>query len=169
MIYTRLDSAFQLASITPMCYHLSPGECHWDMLLVLACLQVLPFLRILIGPRKPFNWLVRNKWYNTRIVASPHLSGIPLLLLVSELDEMVPPPQMYALENAIRKSHSSNQVIMVQFAGAHHMDAYDVSPVQYWTSLAGFLRDTCTLQQQEAASVAEGSAVAPAQVDAPSR
>ena len=43
--------------------------------------QVLPFLRHLVGPGRPANFLIRNKWRS--LEAMERLRGMPLLLMSS--------------------------------------------------------------------------------------
>ncbi len=45
--------------------------------------RVFPPLGLLIGPRRPFNFLVRNKWYNEKEIR--RVKKTPMLLVVSEL------------------------------------------------------------------------------------
>jgi fermentation-respiration switch protein FrsA (DUF1100 family) len=48
---------------------------------------------------------------------------------------MVPAEQMYSLH----RRQKSRQCRLVEFPSAHHMDAYDVEPVMYWTALKNFM------------------------------
>ena len=50
-------------------------------------------------------------------------------------DEMVPPSQMYELH----KVHQAKDYQVLEIPAAHHMDAYDVDPTTYWSTLAGFV------------------------------
>eukprot|EP00983_Pelagomonas_calceolata_P060742 1146506-Pelagomonas_calceolata.AAC.5 len=63
------------------------------------------------------------------------VSFVCMLLLPLLQDEMVPSEQMYSLH----KLQRSKQCKLVEFPLAHHMDAYDVEPVQYWTALKDFM------------------------------
>ncbi|GFH28539.1 protein bem46 [Haematococcus lacustris] len=84
--------------------------------------QVLPPLGIAIGPGKLLNFLVTNKWHNRDQL--PKITQLPILMLVSSLDEMVPASQMYALHALNRAPHCE----LVTIQGAHHLDAYEHSP-----------------------------------------
>mmetsp|Transcript_27946 Transcript_27946/g.75498 ORF Transcript_27946/g.75498 Transcript_27946/m.75498 type:complete len:304 (+) Transcript_27946:100-1011(+) len=95
--------------------------------------RVVPPLGWIIGTGKPGNFLVTNKWRNYEAIGQ--LENVPLLMLVSGQDEMVPSEQMYSLH----KLQRSKQCKLVEFPLAHHMDAYDVEPVQYWTALKDFM------------------------------
>jgi len=50
-------------------------------------------------------------------------------------DEMVPPEQMHELF----KLQECKQCRLVEFPEAHHMDAYDADPVNYWAALQEFM------------------------------
>lgn len=50
-------------------------------------------------------------------------------------DEMVPPSQMHELH----KAHKAKDCQVLEIPAAHHMDAYDVDPTTYWSTLAGFV------------------------------
>ena len=49
---------------------------------------------------------------------------------------MVPPAHMYRL---IQEATAAPACEVVEFPNAHHMDAFDVSPDIYWSSLRLFL------------------------------
>ncbi|KAL6758157.1 Alpha/Beta hydrolase protein [Haematococcus lacustris] len=95
--------------------------------------QVLPPLGIVIGPGKLLNFLVTNKWHNRDQL--PKITQLPILMLVSSLDEMVPASQMYALHALNRAPHCE----LVTIQGAHHLDAYEHSPEEYWGALRNFM------------------------------
>ncbi|KAJ9505547.1 hypothetical protein QJQ45_011866 [Haematococcus lacustris] len=112
--------------------------------------QVLPPLGIAIGPGKLLNFLVTNKWHNRDQL--PKITQLPILMLVSSLllghrvtlvemalvvvqDEMVPASQMYALHALNRAPHCE----LVTIQGAHHLDAYEHSPEEYWGALRNFM------------------------------
>ena len=78
--------------------------------------------------------MVRNKWLNHVEIKKLQM---PLLLLSSSDDEMVPRSQMEALHRIT----SQNNRIFVDLVKAHHMDAYDVCPLIYWPALQRFLHE----------------------------
>lgn len=94
----------------------------------------LPFLRLLIGPGRPCNFLVRNKWYSNQRVAE--LRDVPVLFLSSLSDEMLQPQQMVELFRV----HGRAPWVFVPFEGARHMDAYETHGPQYWPALQTFFR-----------------------------
>ncbi|GLC33820.1 hypothetical protein PLESTB_000508200 [Pleodorina starrii] len=94
--------------------------------------RVVPPLSLLIGSGRPCNFLVTNKWSNIEII--PRIK-LPMLMMVSLRDEMVPASQMLRLYAAQRSPNCE----LEQFTEASHMDAYDVEPEQYWGALARFL------------------------------
>lgn len=57
--------------------------------------RTIPPLGFIMGPGKPCNFLIRNKWYNIREVGK--LSRTPVLFIGSVYDEMVPFSQMQDL------------------------------------------------------------------------
>ncbi|KAF5835417.1 Alpha/Beta hydrolase protein [Dunaliella salina] len=95
--------------------------------------RVVPPLGLIIGTGKPGNFLVTNKWRNNEAIGQ--LDNVPLLMLVSGQDEMVPSEQMYSLH----KLQRSKQCKLVEFPLSSHMDAYDKEPVQYWNALTEFM------------------------------
>jgi len=95
--------------------------------------RVVPPLGAVIGTGKPLNFLVTNKWHNWREI--PKITRTPLLMLVSDQDEMVPADQMYKL-HALQRAPACE---LVSFPHAHHMDAYDVDPDAYWGALKAFM------------------------------
>ncbi|KAG1654203.1 hypothetical protein FOA52_009384, partial [Chlamydomonas sp. UWO 241] len=95
--------------------------------------QLLPPLGPLIGCGKPLNFLVKDKWSNLKTL--PKITKVPLLMLVSGKDEMVPPRQMWQLHAAQRAPACT----IVELPEAHHMDAYDVEPATYWGTLSDFV------------------------------
>ncbi|KAF5835418.1 hypothetical protein DUNSADRAFT_7453 [Dunaliella salina] len=95
--------------------------------------RVVPPLGLIIGTGKPGNFLVTNKWRNNEAIGQ--LDEVPLLMLVSGQDEMVPSEQMYSLH----KLQRSKQCKLVEFPLSSHMDAYDKEPVRYWCALTEFM------------------------------
>ncbi|KAK9838633.1 hypothetical protein WJX74_000226 [Apatococcus lobatus] len=95
--------------------------------------KVLPMLSFLLGPRGIANWLVRNKWKN--IVEIRKLTGLPLLLLSSLQDELLPPSQMRELRAA---APDPKRCTWVEFPYAGHMDAYELARTEYWPAVAEF-------------------------------
>lgn len=95
--------------------------------------QVLPPLGVVIGTGKPLNWLVTNKWKNVEEL--PRITDVPLLLMASRHDEMVPFAQMLRLQSAAR----SRVVQWVEFPDSQHMDAYMTNQELYWPALRDFL------------------------------
>lgn len=94
---------------------------------------VLPVLRALVGPGRPCNFLLRNKWYSDRRVAE--LADVSMLFLSSLADEMLQPAQMAALFRV----HGRHPWHFVPFEGARHMDAYETHAPQYWPVLRDFM------------------------------
>lgn len=47
----------------------------------------------------------------------------------------MPPSQMHELH----KVHKAKDCQVLEIPAAHHMDAYDVDPTTYWSTLAGFV------------------------------
>lgn len=96
--------------------------------------QMLPPLRFMFGPGRPGNILVTNKWRSIDLIAD--VGDIPLLMLTSIQDEMVPA----ALMRRLHKAQRSTKCTWVEFPRARHMDAYDVDRVLYWSSWREFFR-----------------------------
>ncbi|KAK9811929.1 hypothetical protein WJX73_000425 [Symbiochloris irregularis] len=99
--------------------------------------KVLPFLKHLIGQGRPANWLIRNKWNSLEQI--PKLQGLPLLLMSSLQDELLPPAQMQQLYKAVTAS-GSKDCTWVEFEDAGHMDAYEVAQQEYWPALMQFFK-----------------------------
>jgi len=95
--------------------------------------KILPPLGAIIGSGKPMNWLVTNKWSNIKEI--PKVDKLPMLLLASEQDEMVPYSQMVQLHQAVTSPHCE----WVPIAGAQHMDAYMTHPNIYWAAVRSFM------------------------------
>mmetsp|Transcript_2031 Transcript_2031/g.4500 ORF Transcript_2031/g.4500 Transcript_2031/m.4500 type:complete len:302 (-) Transcript_2031:403-1308(-) len=96
--------------------------------------RVLPPLGLFMGQGKPLNFLVTNKWRNLEEIKK--IKKVPMLMMVSLQDEMVPASQMFQLHRAQQAERCS----LVEFPDAHHMDAYDVSPEPYWGALRDFMQ-----------------------------
>lgn len=94
--------------------------------------RVFPPLGFLFGQGRPLNWLVTNKWSNLKNIAN--ITDVPILMLVSGQDEMVPPDQMHQLH----KKQRAQVCELVEFPDARHMDAYESAAEDYWPALAGF-------------------------------
>ncbi|PNH09082.1 Protein bem46, partial [Tetrabaena socialis] len=94
--------------------------------------RIVPPLGLLIGTGRPCNFLVTNKWQNQQLISR---IKVPMLMMVSLQDEMVPASQMFKLHTLQR----SPQCELLQFDKASHMDAYDVEPEKYWGGLYNFL------------------------------
>eukprot|EP00879_Flechtneria_rotunda_P031619 GHRR01034557.1.p1 GENE.GHRR01034557.1~~GHRR01034557.1.p1 ORF type:complete len:203 (+),score=67.20 GHRR01034557.1:466-1074(+) len=95
--------------------------------------QVLPPLGAVIGNGKPLNFLVTNKWKNLTEIT--RLTELPMLLMASVHDEMVPFKQMKQLRKAVRSKHC----VWAEFPDAMHMDAYDANKELYWPAMREFM------------------------------
>eukprot|EP00878_Enallax_costatus_P034538 GHUV01038300.1.p1 GENE.GHUV01038300.1~~GHUV01038300.1.p1 ORF type:complete len:276 (+),score=63.48 GHUV01038300.1:938-1765(+) len=95
--------------------------------------QVLPPLGTVIGTGKPLNFMVTNKWRN--VCEIERITDLPLLLLASVHDEMVPFKQMQRLHQAVR----TPRCMWVEFPDALHMDAYHTNRELYWPALRDFM------------------------------
>ncbi len=101
---------------------------------------VLPILRPVIGPGRPFNFLMRSVWDNK--AAAAQITHMPISFQVALQDEMVPASQMHALfaiKNRDGKDSVGRPWELHEYPDAHHMDIFSVSPRQYWGSLQRFL------------------------------
>lgn len=98
-----------------------------------AAPHALPILRPLVGPGKPCNFLLRNKWYNDRRVRQ--LQDMPIMFLSSLADEMLHPGQMKALY----LSYGRPPWRFVPFEGARHMDCYETHAASYWSAVQEFV------------------------------
>lgn len=110
--------------------------------------RVVPLLGAVIGAGKPLNFLVTNKWHSLGTIA--RLDALPLLMMTSLQDEMVPPAQMRALHAAAAAVNP--RVRWVDFPSAHHMDAYDAEPARYWQALKAFVDDCTAVDARQTAS-----------------
>eukprot|EP00891_Asterochloris_glomerata_P001904 jgi/Astpho2/1904/Aster-00423 len=100
--------------------------------------EVMPLLRPFLGPGRPFNFLIRNKWRSGQQMHK--LRQLPVLLLSSLQDEMLPPEQMRQLYNSIS---SSGNATWAEFPQAGHMDAYETQPlVEGQTTATGADKET---------------------------
>jgi abhydrolase domain-containing protein 13 len=95
--------------------------------------NMMGFLRPLIGPGKPCNWLVRNKWYSNKRIEN--LKDVPMLFLSSLADEMLHPGQMLTLY----LSHAAPPWSFVPFEGARHMDCFETHAPLYWPAVQEFM------------------------------
>ena len=97
--------------------------------------QLLPLLGALVGPGKPLNFLVRDKWATLARVA--HI-GAPVLFVSSGQDEMVPQKQLRALY-AARGAAGGKTSVWLELPRASHMDAWQVGGAEYWQGLRQFM------------------------------
>lgn len=95
--------------------------------------NMMGFLKPLIGPGKPCNWLVRNKWYSNKRIEN--LKDVPMLFLSSLADEMLHPGQMLTLY----LSHAAPPWSFVPFEGARHMDCFETHAPLYWPAVQEFM------------------------------
>ena len=95
--------------------------------------HLMPLLGIAIGPGRPFNFLLRNNWYNN--VAVSRLKDMPALFLSAQEDEMIPHHQMKALYSI----HGKHPWLMVPLDGARHIDAYETHAAHYWPVVKAFV------------------------------
>lgn len=77
--------------------------------------HTMAFLRPIIGPGRPCNWLLRNKWPNDKRIQE--LKNMPILFLSSLADEMLHPGQMLSLY----LSHASAPWSFVPFEGGRQV------------------------------------------------
>ena len=91
--------------------------------------HALPFLRPLVGPGKPCNWLLRNKWYSNQRLFE--LTSLPILFLSSLADEVLPAIHMQVLYSI----HGCSPWSFVPFEGARHMDCYESHAPMYWQAI----------------------------------
>ena len=97
--------------------------------------QLMPLLGALVGPGKPLNFFVRDKWETLGRVA--HI-GAPVLFVSSGRDEMVPQSQMRALL-AARQAVAGRTSVWLELPRATHMDAWQVGGTEYWDGLRQFM------------------------------
>jgi pimeloyl-ACP methyl ester carboxylesterase len=105
--------------------------------------QVLPPLGLVVGGGKPLNCLVTNKWRNVDVL--PSVTDVPLLLLASRRDEMVPFAHMERLRAAAR----APSVEWLELPDSQHMDGYITNQEVYWPALRAFLTERVEKQQQQ--------------------
>lgn len=98
-----------------------------------AAPHAMPMLRPLIGPGRPCNWLLRNKWYSNQRLKE--LKDLPILFLSSLADEMLHPSQMHSLY----LTHGQSPWQFIPFEGAGHMDCYETHAPHYWPALRDFV------------------------------
>lgn len=104
--------------------------------------KVFPVLKPLVAPGQPLNALVRERWESLAQLEGYFKAGggddapyfPPVLCLVSEKDEMVPPEHMHRLFAAVKSPRKQ----LVSFPSARHMDAYVRAKDQYWGALVSF-------------------------------
>lgn len=119
--------------------------------------HTLPFLRPLVGPGRPFNFLVRNHWDSRSRLA--RLTDLPTLFMSATQDEMLPPQQMQELYEL----HPEEPWRIVYFDDGRHLDAYDSHAAQYWPALRLFLSTLGPAQPLPPLPAAEGAAEGAAQ------
>jgi len=84
----------------------------------------------LMGPGKPLSFLLRNKWDNIGKIEN---ISVPLLMLASTQDEMVP----FAHMKSLYEAQKAPVCVWNQFH-AHHMTAYEECRQEYWTAIKTF-------------------------------
>lgn len=93
--------------------------------------KMFPFLKA-VGMRRngALSFLIRNQWDNLGKISS---IKVPLLMLASTMDEMVP----YAHMEALHKHQKSENCVFYPMQ-AHHMTAYEECRNEYWPVLKSF-------------------------------
>lgn len=97
--------------------------------------RLFPLLGLFVGPRRWFNFLVRNKWESKRDIQ--RLTSLPVLLLSSLKDEMLPPEHMLRLYD-ILKAAGSERVVWTEFPTGNHMETYELCRQEYWPAVRAF-------------------------------
>ncbi|KAL0054970.1 hypothetical protein WJX82_005301 [Trebouxia sp. C0006] len=95
--------------------------------------KVMPFLAPFVGPGRLFNFLIRNRWYNEKAIAK--LGQLPVCLLSSLQDEMLPPEHMERMHKMLLAQQGRVTWVPLQ---AGHMDAYETAAQDYWPAVAKF-------------------------------
>lgn len=97
--------------------------------------KLLPFLGLFLGRNRHFNFLVRNKWDNQRDIA--RLTQLPVMLLSSLQDEMLPPEHMLRLFEVLKEGGATS-VVWAEFPEGDHMQTYELCAKEYWLALRTF-------------------------------
>lgn len=97
--------------------------------------KVMPFLAPFVGPGRFFNFLIRNRWRNDESIAK--LGKLPVLLLSSLEDEMLPPEHMARMHKMLLANKGEVTWVPIH---AGHMDAYDTAPQDYWPAVVKFVQ-----------------------------
>lgn len=75
-------------------------------------------------------------YQSRRLYCVQSIDSSPVATIVLQ-DEIVPPEQMHLLHSNAKAAAAD--VTMVEFPDAHHMDAYDASPLHYWAAVQAFM------------------------------
>lgn len=97
--------------------------------------KLFPFLGWFLGPNRHFNFLVRNKWDNSRAIAK--LTHLPVMLLSSLQDEMLPPVHMSRLFQVLQNG-GARSAVWVEFPNGDHMQTYELCAQEYWHAVRSF-------------------------------
>ncbi|KAK9832839.1 hypothetical protein WJX81_005824 [Elliptochloris bilobata] len=108
--------------------------------------KVLPLLAPFLGRGRVGNFLVRNKWRSYEAIQ--RCRHLPMLLLSSLQDEVLPPVHMRQLYEAVG-GPACTTCQWVEFPEAHHMDTYEVAAQEYWPALIGFVQ-SCGILDDDA-------------------
>ena len=92
--------------------------------------KMFPILSPFLSPASPIPFFIRDKWRS--IDKIPKIK-VPILMLASEKDEMVP----FAHMQQLRAAQRSPCCEWTQL-DAYHMTAFQEQPTQYWTAIRDF-------------------------------
>ncbi|KAL3149046.1 hypothetical protein ABBQ32_001891 [Trebouxia sp. C0010 RCD-2024] len=137
--------AFHLAATNPGAINsLIVENTFWSIEAVTG--KVMPFLSPFIGPGRLFNWLIRNQWRNDEAITQ--LGQLPVLLISSLEDEMLPPEHMERMHKVLRKQQGRVSWLPLH---AGHMDAYEVAAEEYWPAVIKFAQQHMTVSAMDEA------------------
>ena len=94
-------------------------------------LKVMPLLGPLVGRNRPLHFLLRNRWDSDRRIAR---LTVPVLFIVGEQDELVPPAHMHALHQATTSTKT-----LISIGDGKHMSTWITGKKQYWDAIRKFV------------------------------
>jgi len=94
---------------------------------------------------KPQELCLRLRWDSLGTVSGGGVAGVPLLLLSSTRDEIVPAAQMAQLRDAAKGAAGNGTKVHFHSFDATHNDIWAAGGALYWAAKRAFLQEHCSM------------------------
>ena len=109
-------------------------------------MKVMPLLGPLVGRNRPLHFLLRNKWDSDRRIAQ---LTMPVLFIVGEQDELVPPAHMHRLHELLPETNGTDTCsnkTLIRIMDGKHMSTWISGKRTYWQAIQNFVSPPAAAQ-----------------------